>query len=381
MHHTSHIEINKSALEKNIEFIKNIVKPGVKISSVVKGDAYGHGIKYFVPMAEQLGINHFSVFSSDEALQVFNSIENKSTILIMGFIDNSELEWAIKNNIEFFVFEKDRLQHAIKVASELGKKAKIHIEIETGLNRTGFLKKELLEVIDLLKSKHLDLIGMCTHFAGAESIANFHRIKEQKKKFLNIHKWLDNKGIVVRDKHVACSAALIRFPDTQMDMVRVGIMQYGLWPNMETFIHHVTKSRNNSSPLKRVINWKSKVMSIKKVPAGQFISYGTSYLTEVETTIASVPVGYAHGYDRGLSNQGRVIINGKRVNVVGLVNMNMLLVDITEAGEINKGDEVILIGSDGDVEVSVASFSEMTNQLNYEMLTRLPKDIPRKIVE
>ena len=122
-------------------------------------------------------------------------------------------------------------------------------------------------------------------------------------------------------------------------------------------------------------------MSVKKVPAGQFVSYGTSFLTEVETTIASVPVGYAHGYDRGLSNQGRVIINGKRVNVVGLVNMNMLLVDVTEAGEIKKGDEVILIGSDGDVEVSVASFSEMTNQLNYEMLTRLPQDIPRKIIK
>lgn len=381
MDSTSYIEISKSALKNNIEFVKSLIKEGVQLSSVVKGDAYGHRIDCFVPIAEECGIEHFSVFSSDEARKVLKSAKENPTVMIMGMIENEELPWAIENDVEFFVFELNRLEHAIQTATRLNKKAKIHLELETGLNRTGFTKKEMRAHLPLFQSNFIEVIGICTHFAGAESIANFYRIKEQKKRFGQLSKWLINNGIHYKIRHTACSAALIRFPETHMEMVRIGIMQYGFWPSMETLIHYITKrGKTDVSPLKRILSWKSKVMSVKDVPAGQFISYGTTYLTGNTTKTASVPVGYAHGYDRGLSNKGRVIINGQRVNVIGLVNMNMLLVDISEAGDVNKGDEVILIGQQGDYEVSVASFSELSNQLNYEMLTRLPNNISRKIV-
>lgn len=380
MRHTSYIEIDKKALKQNIKFIKDQLQEGVTLSSVVKADAYGHGISTFVPLAEEMGVTHFSVFSANEALKVLGVSRKKPTIMIMGMIENSELDWAIENEIEFFVFEKDRLEAAVANAARLNKTAKIHIELETGLNRTGFTKEGLEEILDEFKSDYLEIKGVCTHLAGAESIANYYRIDQQLKRFDQLYKWLIVKGITPEKRHVACSAAFMRYPGSQFEMVRVGILQYGFWPSMETFIHYSSANNTPDSPLRRVISWKSKVMSIKHVKKGEFISYGTTFLTERDMLIASVPIGYSHGYARSLSNTGRVLIHGNRVSVIGLVNMNMMLIDITDLDNVEKGDEVVMIGQQGELEVSVASFSELSNQLNYELLTRLPYEIPRKVI-
>ena len=182
-------------------------------------------------------------------------------------------------------------------------------------------------------------------------------------------------------KHSACSAASVMFPETRMDMVRIGIMQYGLWPSPEVFVNYLNSKKNKIDPLKRVITWKSTVMSVKKVNIGDFIGYGTSFLAERKMKIAVVPIGYSHGYSRSLSNQGRVLINGQRCIVVGSVNMNMMTVDVTDIDNVKKDDEVVLIGKQEELTVSVASFSDFSNQLNYELLTRIAKTIPRKIIE
>ena len=163
-------------------------------------------------------------------------------------------------------------------------------------------------------------------------------------------------------------------------MVRVGILQYGFWPSPETLIHFVHKSKDNEAVLKRVLNWKSRIMSIKTVKAGEFVSYGTHYMAQEEKNIAIIPVGYAHGYSRSLSNQGRVLIHGHRMPVIGIVNMNMLVVDVTQLTDVKKGDEVVLIGDQNGLTISLASFADFNNQLNYELLARLPGDIPRKIM-
>ena len=171
------------------------------------------------------------------------------------------------------------------------------------------------------------------------------------------------------------------FPETRMDMVRIGIMQYGLWSSPEVFVNYLSTKKNKTDPLKRVITWKSNVMSVKKVNIGDFIGYGTSFLAERNMKIAVIPIGYSHGYSRSLSNQGRVLINGQRCIVVGSVNMNMMTVDVTDVAAVKKDDEVVLIGSQEELTVSVASFSDFSNQLNYELLTRIAKTIPRKIIE
>jgi len=190
---------------------------------------------------------------------------------------------------------------------------------------------------------------------------------------------LEAEGIVPKQKHTACSAAVMTYPKTRMDMVRIGIMQYGYWPSVETLMSYLGKRNDKEDPLDRVISWKSRVMNLKTVKAGQFVGYGTTYLAVREMRIAIVPVGYAEGYSRSLSNQGRVLINGQRVGVIGIVNMNMLIADVTNVTNTKIGDEVVLIGRQGDLVISVASFSELSDQLNYELLTRLPADIPRII--
>ena len=162
-------------------------------------------------------------------------------------------------------------------------------------------------------------------------------------------------------------------------MVRIGILQYGFWPSKETLIQFFSKKSIQTDPLTQVLSWKSSIMSLKKVKTGEFISYGTSYLAQKDMKIALIPIGYSHGYARKLSNQGRVIINGQRVGVIGMVNMNMLIVDVTTLENVTLGDEVVLIGKQGDISINVSSFTELSNQLNYELLTRLPSEIKRVI--
>lgn len=381
MFNSSVIEISKSALQNNLKFLHNILGSEVIISSVIKGNAYGHGIESFVPIAEECGQKHFSVYSADEALRIKNISSNGPKILIMGMIDNSELEWAIVNDVEFFVFESDRFNAALKAAEKVKKPAKIHLEVETGMNRTGFNQKQLKLVIQEIKNNQelISFEGMCTHYAGAESIANYLRVKEQIKAYNKFYKWIKEQNVTPRICHTACSAAAMRYPKTRMDMVRIGIMQYGFWPSNETLINYLSKKEEKIDPLERIISWKTRVMSTKEVNTGEFIGYGTTYLAHKKMKIATIPVGYSHGFSRSLSNQGRVLINGKRVGVVGIVNMNLMTVDVTDVPETKKGDEVVLIGNQGDLSISVASFSELSNQLNYELLTRLPNKIPRVI--
>lgn len=382
---TSKISLEKKAVKQNVNFVKSQISESTVLSAVVKGNAYGHGIQQMIPLFEKSGINHFSVFSAHEAFEVCEVKSVHTEVMIMGWIDDQSIEWAVENGISFYIFEQERLQRAIEAAKLLNKHAKIHIEFETGMNRTGVEEEYFPEVVDLINNntEHLILEGFCTHYAGAEAIANYLRVQDQMKNFYEYVEYFKKHGIAAKKLHTACSAALISYPETQMDMVRVGILLYGFWPSKETFIYHQrhnNKTKNRAiDPLKRVIKWTSKIMSIKNVPIGDFIGYGTSYQAAKDMKVASVPVGYAYGFARSLSNQGRVIIKGKRVAVIGTINMNLLMIDISEVKGVNKGDEVILIGNKGKVEVSVASFGELSNQLNYELLSRLPQDIPREI--
>ncbi|MEO8399502.1 MAG: alanine racemase, partial [Ignavibacteriaceae bacterium] len=202
-----------------------------------------------------------------------------------------------------------------------------------------------------------------------------------KEKYKEAYDFLKSNNIIPRLRHTACSAAAITYPETRMDMVRIGILQYGYWPAKETFIQYISNKKNFKDPLERIITWKSKIMNIKKVKIGEFVGYGTTFLAHKDLKIAVVPIGYAYGFSRSLSNQGRVLINGQRVGVIGLVNMNLMIIDVSDLAQVKKGDEVVMIGSQADLSISVASFSEMSNLLNYELLTRLPESIPRIVVD
>ena len=383
MHNNSVIQLSKKAIQANLSFLQTTFGKNVTISSVIKGNAYGHGIKEFVSVAHECRISHFSAFDAEEAKIVFETLQNKVTIMIMGFIADSDLEWAIINGIEFFVFEKIRLQKAIKVAKKLKSIAKIHIEVETGMNRTGFDKTELNWVLSTMKkeAQFIEFAGLCTHYAGAESFSNYFRVNKQIELYNQIYNQFVAENVIPKIRHTACSAASMMFPETRMDLVRIGIMQYGLWPSPEVLIHFLNSKKKQIDPLKRVISWESEVMSTKKVNSGDFIGYGTSYMAAKKMTIAIIPIGYSHGYSRSLSNHGRVLINGKICTVIGTVNMNMISVDVTDAGVVLKGNVVTLIGTQDKTSITIASFSDFSNQLNYELLTRIAKPIPRQIID
>lgn len=225
MFQTSIIELSKSAYKKNLRFLKGKIGKNTKFSSVIKGNSYGHGIEVFVPMAEECGVRHFSVFDAYEALRTLNSRTCESDIMIMGAIDNNELEWAIENDISFYIFDLDRLNAAFKAAKRVNKPARIHLKLETGLNRMGLDEDALDEVFEKVKrnQKQIDVVGVCTHLAGAESSSNYLRIRNQINKYNRIVEYLKEKSIDVGLKHAACSAALFNYPETTMDMVRVGI--------------------------------------------------------------------------------------------------------------------------------------------------------------
>lgn len=379
----SKIVLNPEALAFNLNFLRREMGPGVQISSVVKGNAYGHGIEAFVPVAEQLGIRHFSVFSSDEAARVASVCRHKDTrIMIMGDIAPGALPWVIRSGCSFFVFDMVRLKAAIAAAAALRIPAKIHIELETGMNRTGFDQHTITkEVIPLLQNNkaHITLSGLCTHFAGAESIANYHRIEEQQKRFIKMRKRFLQAGLPPVLTHTCCSAAAIRMPKMRFDLVRIGILQYGFWPSPEIKIEYLRSSKRPDFNLRRVITWKSRLMTIKTVAMGEFIGYGNTYQASEDMLIGIVPVGYSNGYSRMLSNSGRVLIRGVRTSVLGNVNMNSFAISLQQVRNACAGDEVILIGAADSLEISVASFGELSSQLNYELLTRLPMDIPRTV--
>lgn len=381
MENTSEIILDPNALAFNLDFLRREMGPDVQISSVVKGNAYGHGIQAFVPLAEKLGIRHFSVFSTGEAARVNEVLKDQgSEVMIMGDIAPGELNWVIKSGFSFFVFDMDRLREAIQIAIDLGIPAKIHIELETGMNRTGFnhltVTREVIPFL-LASKEHFTFSGICTHFAGAESIANYLRIERQQKRFLKTRKCFLQAGLVPEHTHTCCSAAAIRLVKMRFDLVRIGILQYGFWPSPEIKIEYLRQNKLPDFNLHRVITWKSRLMAIKKVSMGEFIGYGNSYQASEDMLVGIVPVGYSGGYSRMLSNSGRVLVRGIRTSVLGNVNMNSFVISLQQVGEAQVGDEVILIGTADGLEISVASFGELSSQLNYELLTRLPMDIPR----
>lgn len=379
---TSLLEIKSDAIRNNILFLQSTYGNETRISVVVKGNAYGHGIETVLPVFENSGVDHFSVFSCEEAQRVFLVKSKRSTLMIMGYIDAPDLEWVIKNKVEFYIFEPGFLEKAIQVSKRIGLKAKVHLEIETGMYRTGMTRRELSRAIEILDSgkNYIEVAGISTHLAGAESIANYHRINSQLKLFNKRVHFLRKKNIQPKQLHAASSAASISYPRSRMSLVRAGIISYGFWPTREIYMQYTLGKKLRDDPLQRAIRWKSRIMSIKEVPQGEFIGYGYNFQAPKDMRVAIIPVGYSDGYSRQLSNNGHVLIHTDRADVIGSVNMNMIIVNVTEIPDVKCDDEVILLGAQGDNEISVASFSEMNNSMNYELLSRLPESIKRVVI-
>lgn len=371
------IEISESAYAANLRFFRNLIGKGVELSAVVKSNAYGHGWEQTARLAVKHGADSFAVHSLDEALQLRKAGFSQD-ILIMGHIPLSRLEEAVNWNLRMVLYNRETLERL----KTIGKPVRVHLKVETGTYRQGVDEKELNWFLEQLKrARFIRLEGVYTHFANIEDTTDHNYAQSQLQRFNQMVSQVKNGGFSGVRFHTACSAAILLFPETYFDMVRLGISQYGLWPSRETFLSYKIKhSKNGEDVLQPVMSWKTRISQIKMVPADHFIGYGCSYQTSRETRIAILPIGYADGYDRALSNQSYVLIGGKRAPVRGRVCMNITMVDVTDIPGVKLEDEVVLLGKQGRERITAEALAGLAGTINYEFVTRINWEIPRFVV-
>lgn len=338
------------------------------VAFVVKGNAYGHGLPTVVPAAMAAGQRTFCTFSAAEAERVRRHGPG-ARIIVMGHIDSADIPWASKHNVELYA----HAHHAFQAMQEAEAPLRVHLEVETGMHRTGMQPEHALDAARAMADDpYLQHVGTCTHLAGAESLANMPRIDAQVQRFHDFVDALKDHGISPGTRHIASSSAALLRPELRLDMVRLGIAMYGTWPTRD-----VQANCREAWEPRPAMAWRSRVMDVHKVGDGAYIGYGKHAAAEGETMVAIVPVGYADGFARGLSENGCVLIRGDRHPIIGMVNMNMLQVDVTGT-QVEEGDEVVLIGNQGDQRIGVHSFAEDHDMVNYELMTRLGQHLPRR---
>ena len=361
-------EINLDHIAHNIGLLRKQIGPATGIMAVVKADGYGHGARRVADTAIEAGASSLAVAFVDEAVDL-RKAGIKTPILILGYTDPSLFKKLIEYSLTPTIFGLDTAEQLSRQAQELNIVLPVHIKVDTGMGRVGLLPEEALEVISRIAIlKGLSLEGIFTHLASAED-NDFTYTTEQLLLFNRIIDSFQERGISFSLVHAANSAAALNHPSSRFNMIRLGLSMYGYYPAFEM--------RDIEPKLKPSLSFKSRVILVKKVQAGKAISYGCTYHTSRESLIATVPVGYADGYSRLLSNKGQVLIRGCRVPVVGTICMDQLMVDVTDVPGVRLGDEVILYGKQGQEEIKVEEAAELVGTINYELLCAVSKRVPR----
>ncbi|HCW54492.1 MAG TPA: alanine racemase [Clostridium sp.] len=364
----TYIKVDLNAIENNINEVRKRIDKSVKVLAVIKADAYGHG-------AVQVGkflnnkVDYFGVATLEEAVELrTNSIDKP--ILILGYVSPQQYEEVIKYDVTTTVYNLEMAEKLNEIAEKFKKRAKVHIALETGMNRIGFkvCGRSIEDVKSISKMKNVILEGMFTHFSCADEKDKDYS-KMQMNKYDEFVSALEENNIDIPLKHMCNSAGIMEFEDHRFDMVRSGIITYGLYPSDEV--------DNGSLNLKSALEWKSHVINISEVSEGVGVSYGKTYITKGTTKIATISVGYADGYKRGLSNKGRVLIHGQYAPIIGRVCMDQMMVDVTHINDVKIEDEVTLIGQDGTNNISVEELADIAGSFNYEFVCGIGKRVIR----
>ena len=370
------VEVSKSALLHNVAVFRKSIGKNVKLAAVVKANAYGHGLSETIPLIRNK-VDVLAVDNIEEALEI-RKIDSQIPILVLGYITLSDLPRSIMNDISFVVYNIETLKKIVSLKPD--KPAKIHLKIETGLNRQGIKQGEISKFLEYVKShkNYMTLEGVSTHFANIEDTLSPEFAKKQLNEFKKAIKVIKEKGFQPTMIHSAASAGTLLYPETHFSMVRVGFGIYGWWMSLETRVSILAQKRN--IVLKPVLTWKSIIAQIKKIDVGESVGYGQTWFATRKTIIAVIPVGYSDGYDRRLSNIGRVIINGHYASVVGRVAMNMIMIDITDIKNVKLEDEVALLGNMNGLKVSADEWAKKIGTINYEVVSRINPLLPRIVV-
>jgi alanine racemase len=365
-----YVTVNLDAVEFNIQQMKENIAKDTQIIAVIKADGYGHGAVPIAHLIEDYDyVWGFAVATAEEAI-ILRRNQVKKPILILGYVFREHYEALIELDIQLTVFTLEMAREISKVAQEQKKKVKLHVKLDTGMNRIGFQcdEKSLTTIKEIQKLPNIEIEAAFTHFAKADELDKTSA-NMQLSLYKDFVKKLEEAGVFIPLKHCSNSAGIIDMKDANMDAVRAGIIIYGLYPSNEVSMDHVK--------LQPVLEWKSHVVHVKEVSIGTGISYGWTCKTDKVTTVATIPVGYADGYPRSLSNKGWVLIKGKKAKVLGRVCMDQFMVDVTDIDGVVPGEEVVLIGKSGEKSIRVEEMSDLSERFNYEFVCDIGKRVPR----
>lgn len=356
-------QINLDSLEHNFFQVKKQVSPETKILVTVKADAYGHGLISVSRRLDSCGVDFLGVASIDEGIKL-REAGIKVPVLILGLILKSDIHPLFEYNLATSVCDEELSRALNRKACLLGKKLNVHIKVDTGMGRIGMPHYNAHKLVKKIANfKHLNVEGIFTHFAFADMNRKFTFY--QIDLFDKLLKKLASEGINVPLVHAANSMAVLDYKNSHFNMIRPGLVLYGLYPKENLAIN-----------LEPVLSLKTKVVFVKKVPAGSGISYGHDYVTKKATTIVTLPIGYGDGYPRNLSNKAPVLIKGRHFKMCGKICMDQIMVDVGNT-PVKAGDEVVLIGKQGKNRITVEELASLSNTIPYEIVCGLGSRIPR----
>jgi len=361
-HRDAWVEVNLDYIEHNILELKKYLKPNAKLFAVVKADAYGHGAVMIAPILLASGVDFLGVSSIDEGLQLReNDID--APILVLGAVPVWSFDKAAQNNISISVFSDEHVEACRQTFEKLHIKPKVHVKIDTGMNRIGVKPENAINFINKLKScPYIELEGIFTHFATAEEE---NCAMEQYKKFQSIIKEIDTTNLLI---HCCNTSAVTSYNNFDYNMARVGVGIYGLQPD-------VTGSKQKPN-LKPAMSLKGRITNIHTAQEGEGVSYCHTFETNKITKIATIPIGYADGVFRGLSNKIYGIINGKKIKQIGNITMDQMMFDITDC-DAQEGDIITLLGQDGEKTITIDEWAKTLNTIHYELVCSLRVRLPR----
>ncbi len=363
--------VNLDAIYNNLENTRRKLNKDTKLMAIIKADGYGHGA---IPIAWTVDsiVDAYGVAIIEEAVELREAGVTKP-ILILGHTSVEEFAQVIQYDIIQTVYNTQMAEELSQVALSMNKNVKVHLKLDTGMSRIGFKDNDdSVEQIRKISSlPGIEITGLFTHFASADMKDKTSAIN-QYKRYETFVKKLEQVGVYPEVKHVSNSAAIVDLPDTYLNMVRSGITTYGLYPSEE-----VKKENLVLYPAMELL---SKVIHVKEVEPGTGIGYGSTYVAKDKIRVATIPVGYADGYPRALSNKGYVLIRGKKAPILGRICMDQFMVDVTKIPETKYGDDVVLVGTDGDEKITVEELADMAYSFNYEFVCDISKRVPRVYV-
>lgn len=366
--------VSLDAIAHNFEEMKKNIADGTKIVAVIKADGYGHGAEAIARLIEGYEyIWGFAAATAEEAIQLKDA-GVKKPVLILGLVFEEYFQELIQKEVRMTVCDYDMAKALSEEAVRQGRQVHIHIGLDTGMSRIGFADKpESVEEIKRIAAlSNIEIEGMFTHFARADE-TDKSPAEDQLKRYLAFVELLEKAGVQIPLKHCSNSAGIIRMPEANLNMVRAGITIYGIYPSAEV--------ERDIVKLLPAMELKSHVAFVKDLPAGTAISYGGTFASETDLRVATIPVGYADGYPRTLSNKGWVLIHGQKAPILGRICMDQFMVDVTHIADVKHGDEVTLIGRDGDECIHIDELGDLSGRFAYEFACDISKRVPRVYIK